>query len=416
MYHNGALRLWYNIRSYVKMQEDATMKKTKLLSGLMALILLVGCTPKPQEEEDHSDDLCWQAAGIKSDYALLTVNGADITAEEYLFWLSNAISVEQQYYGLSTDEQWEAQAESLKAQALETTKLYQVVRAKAAEVGATLSDEQKQEAAEQIEYAIQMYGGEEAYLSMLDSMCVSRALFEELNSVYFLNEALLAKLRETGEITVSETDRDTFVSDFMEENGIYGAKHILLSTRRTLEDGTFEEFSDEEKAAVLEKAQGFLTQIRAAEDPAATFDELMKAYSEDGRDASTGELYYPDGYTMAYAGQMVSEFENAALALEVGQISDVVTTSYGYHIIMRIPADEAQIRAYATDDVLAASKLDDMTRAWIEEAKVETTQAYDDLDPQAFWEQLEKVVEAREIAKALESSAPTESPSESPAQ
>ena len=47
---------------------------------------------------------------------------------------------------------------------------------------------------------------------------------------------------------------------------------------------------------------------------------------------------------------------------------------------------------------------------------METTQAYDDLDPQAFWEQLEKVVEAREIAKALESSAPTESPSESPAQ
>lgn len=385
------------------------MKKIKLLSGLLALALLAGCTPKPQEE-DHSDDLCWQAAGIKSDYALLTINGVGVTAEEYLFWLSNAISVEQQYYGLSTDEQWTAKTQELKDQALETAKLYQVVRAKAAEVGATLSDEQKQEAADQIDYAIQMYGGEESYLAMLDSMCVSRELFEELNSVYFLNEALLAKLRETGEITVTEADRDAFVSDFMEENGIYGAKHILLSTRRALEDGTYEEFSDEEKAAVLEKIQGFLAQIRAAGDPAATFDELMKAYSEDGRDASTGELYYPDGYTMAYAGQMVPEFENAALALEVGQVSDVVTTSYGYHIIMRIPAAEDQIRAYATDDVLAAAKLDDMTRTWIEEARVETTQAYDDLDPRTFWDQLAAVNEAREIAKALESSAPTESP------
>ncbi len=387
------------------------MKKTRFLAGLLALILLSGCTPKPQEE-DHSGDLCWQAAGIKSDYALLTINGTGITAEEYLFWLSNAISVEQQYYGLSTAEQWTSKAQELKDQALETAKLYQVVRAKAAEVSAVLSPEQEEKAAEQIAYAIQMYGGEEEYLAMLDSMCVSRELFEELNAVYFLNEALLAKLRETGEITVTEADRDAFVSDFMEENGIYGAKHILLSTRRQLEDGTYENFSDEEKTAVLEKIQGFLAQIRAAEDPAATFDELMKAYSEDGRDASTGELYYPDGYTMAYAGQMVPEFENAALALEIGQVSDVVTTSYGYHIIMRIPVAEDQIRAYATDDVIAGYRLDDMTRQWIEEAAVETTQAYDDLDPHTFWDQLAAVNEARQIAKALESSAPTASPAQ----
>lgn len=390
------------------------MKKTRLLAGVLALVMLCGCTGTPKESDaPDKDDLAWQAAGIRKDYALLTVNGEEVPAEEYLFWLANAVTIQQQYYGSpSTDEQWEAQAETLKAQALETTKLYRVVRAKAAELGVTLSAEQEEEAAAQIDYAIEMYGGEEAYQEFLDSMCVSRSLFEELNSVYYLNQALMTKLQETGDIQVSEADREAYVSDFMEENGVYGAKHILLATRRTLEDGTYEEFSDEEKAAVLEKAQGLLAQIRAAEDPEATFDELMKEYSEDGRDSSTGELYYPDGYTMAYAGQMVPEFEEAALALEIGEVSDVVPTAYGYHIIMRIPADEASIREYATDDVLAADKLDELTHQWVEEATVETTEAYDALDPQEFMAKLAAANEAKQIAKALESSAPAESPAQ----
>lgn len=386
------------------------MKKARFLAGLLALIFLVGCTPAVQEES-HSDDLAWQSAGIKSDYALLTINGEDVPAEEYLFWLANAIALEKQYYGgLSSDAAWEAQSASLKAQALESTKLHRIILAKAEEYEAVLSQELEDQVAQQLDYAVTMYGGEEGYQEFLDSMCVSRELFEKLYRVYFLNEALLEKLVVDETITVTEADRDGFVADFMEEYGIYGAKHILIATRRRLEDGTYEEYSDEEKQQALDKARDLLAQIRAAEDTGAVFDALMKEHSEDGRDESTGELYYPDGYTMAYAGQMVGEFEEAALALEVGQVSDVVPTDYGYHIIMRIPADEAQIRSYATDDVIAGYKLDDLTQQWVEEARVETTQAYDDLDPKTFWDQLAAVNETRQIARALEESASTASP------
>ena len=45
---------------------------------------------------------------------------------------------------------------------------------------------------------------------------------------------------------------------------------------------------------------------------------------------------YPEGYTYT-PGTMVPEFEDAAAALEDYAISDIVETSYGYHIIMRLP-------------------------------------------------------------------------------
>ena len=57
----------------------------------------------------------------------------------------------------------------------------------------------------------------------------------------------------------------------------------------------------------------------------------MTELSED-----PGKRHYPEGYTYA-PGTMVPVFENAANALEEYEISDIVDTSYGYHIILRLP-------------------------------------------------------------------------------
>ena len=57
----------------------------------------------------------------------------------------------------------------------------------------------------------------------------------------------------------------------------------------------------------------------------------MTELSED-----PGSARYPEGYTYT-AGTMVPEFEAAAEALEDYAVSDVVETSYGYHILLRLP-------------------------------------------------------------------------------
>lgn len=90
------------------------------------------------------------------------------------------------------------------------------------------------------------------------------------------------------------------------------ASHILFKTGPDI---------DEE--VVRKKAEAVLAQARAGAD----FAELARQYSEDTSAENGGDL------GLFGRGQMVPEFEAAAFALQEGQVSDLVRSTYGFHII-----------------------------------------------------------------------------------
>jgi len=104
------------------------------------------------------------------------------------------------------------------------------------------------------------------------------------------------------------------------------ASHILFKT-----DG-------KDDAAVKAKAEDVLKQAKGGAD----FAELAKKYSEDESSAKNGgDLDYFG------KGRMVPEFDQVAFTLQPGQISDLVKTQFGYHIIKLVDKKAASTKTLA---------------------------------------------------------------------
>ena len=182
---------------------------------------------------------------------------------------------------------------------------------------------------------------------------------------------------------------DDQVRSFAEGQGYYRAKHILLKTVDTNSPLTDEngnptgEYAPLDEATVAEKkalAEDLLAQLQAAGDKEALFDQLMAQYSEDT--ASDGSLNGADGY-VASPGQMVAPFEEAAQALSDGEVSGIVESVYGYHIILRLPLDPADFRSG-----YIAQQMTDLRQGWLDATPPETTEAFEEIDPAAFYDTL----------------------------
>ena len=83
-------------------------------------------------------------------------------------------------------------------------------------------------------------------------------------------------------------------------------------------------------AHILVEKQGVAQEIKTKLSNGESFSKLAQQYSIDVSKKRGGDL------GLFGRGVMVKEFEKAAFALEKGQISDVVKTQFGYHIIKRL--------------------------------------------------------------------------------
>lgn len=369
------------------------------LAGALGLSLLTGCGKQGEAESSASssaqtpvatvelstiDNICTYLCGLGPDEVVATMDGIDITAGELMYWLVNNCDQMRTYYYYyqGTDElPWDTIDEStgetfsdyLLQDAVNYAATQRMVEKQAKQAGITVRQEDKdaiqasldtlaaQLAADTDKINVEQYLWQQALTTDLYHWnCEMDYLYQGLSDHYF------------GEGGEREPTEDTILS-YLDDAGYYKVKHILLAT---VDTDSGEALDEKTVAAKKKQADDLLAQLKASGNDQALFDRLMNEYSED-----PGLATYPDGYDFQVNTSVDPAFEEAALALEPGQISDVVEGVSGYHIILRLPMEAEEYR-----EIFATEQMSLMASFWMEKADIQLTDAHDKLDPKAIYQ------------------------------
>ncbi len=161
--------------------------------------------------------------------------------------------------------------------------------------------------------------------------------------------AYLTDLQKTTSERVTVAEVNEYYEDHLADFDEVRVRHILVSTQPD------EEPADDAKAKkpvlskeeARKKSQSLLDRVRKGED----FAKLAKENSDDPGSRDNG-----GGYDFFGRGKMVVEFEDTAFSLKPGEVSDVIETEFGFHIIKveerrraAPPATDQRVRQQITE-------------------------------------------------------------------
>lgn len=345
------------------------MKSRKVLGVLLAAAMLTGalsgCQGNNGSGASSSEASSSSTSSIASiGPATLTVNGEKVDVPYVMKVGGREVSLEEyRYYYLNTKSDmdggdqsyWddEANETALKEATLETIKRDYTVYRVAEDNNIALTDEDQESVSSKITSAKNNYETEDDYLNALNQAYLNEEMYQRFVENNVLYNALYNKLTLTdGKYAITEEAmRELLGSDYAR------VKHILIS------------FDSDGTETNKEKATAALSRAKDGED----FDALVEEYNED-----TGMA--EDGYCFTH-GEMVEAFEKAAFALVDNEISDIVESDYGYHIIKRLPIDDEYIEnnlSTLTNSYRKAQLNNEMTAAF-QEISVEFGDQYDSI-------------------------------------
>ncbi len=160
---------------------------------------------------------------------------------------------------------------------------------------------------------------------------LSGAYYKEGLAAYNLTEELYEYVLQGYELYTSLFDHyfgdkgshamtDIEMSEYIKKNYIH-AKHILINPNTTMSDEEYEKY---------------LSDVLAEAKSAESFDTVISKYSDDANMPQYGYYFTSE--------EMPEEFVAACNLMEEGEVSELVKSSYGYHIIQKLPYDNNDLK------------------------------------------------------------------------
>ena len=277
------------------------------LTGALSLTLLSGCVKNSYLVVGK------QTVNMP---VVMKVGRHNVAMEEYRYFYLNT---KYQLDG-GDDSVWEQEGaddkkELLRTHVEDTIKSNYALMDLAKEKGVSLTADERKSISDNLASIKENYESEEAFEEALAQNYLTEEVYLSMGEMSTLQQKLTEKLTgDGGEIPMG----DDVVTQYVKDNYVR-AKHVLITSAT--------ENAEQVANEVAQKAA-------AGED----FDSLISTYGED-----PGMTQSPDGYYFT-KNEMVAEFEEAAFALPENSVSGVVESSFGYHIIQRLPLDDAYIQ------------------------------------------------------------------------
>jgi parvulin-like peptidyl-prolyl isomerase len=259
------------------------------LALILTILLTASCATQvaPTATSVSTSSPTEELAALVNDQPITTADYQKQVSQVEAFFTQEGLDVES-----AEGRERLAQA---RRQVLEQMIDQELIRQAAAEMGVSISQAQLQSSIQDI---IDQSGGQEEFGQSLQAMGTTYEDFQQMLLDQLLSEAVY------GAVTAS-------ISTTAEQ---VHARHILVSTR--------------------ERAEEVLTRLQAGED----FAYLAREYSEDISSRETGGDvgFFPRGV-------MPPEVEEVAFTAEIGEVSGVVESPFGFHIIQVLEREEREI-------------------------------------------------------------------------
>jgi len=161
------------------------------------------------------------------------------------------------------------------------------------------------------------FPGDAEYQKALEMMNTTEAdLRANIAQSMVIQQLIESKI--TPQIQITEAEKKEFFDthpELFKTPEQVKASHILIKVDPAA--------SEEDKASARKKIEEVQEKLKKGEK----FEDLAKAYSEGPSNTKGGDLGYFS------RGQMVKPFEDTAFSMKKGEVSDIVVTQFGYHLI-----------------------------------------------------------------------------------